>query len=388
MLTVEQIVWTREALERLYDLAFLERHITLPPVAGRYASARAVQHALIEAIQQIKPPTETPLNSMAWRVYNALHERYLSGMTQTEAAAELNVSLRQLRRDQMRGVAAVAALLFEAAGTEPAVTSTASLPDRPHSGLTHIDEALRSAVTTLEPLLSQQTLHVSVHAEAPLPPAIGDRMVIRQLLILSLNWVIQDARCATLEARIEPANTAIWVTLPAPASCGPQSDLDAITHLADRIGAIVQTCHNPPALQITFPASVRRCILMIDDDPDAIELVRRSLETTDEFNLVAVTHPEEALREALEIRPDCILLDVMMPVLDGWELLAQFKSHPQLAGTPIVVSSVLGSETLARALGASDVLPRPYSALSLLQTLRAVTAVRPTTASTPGITAR
>lgn len=376
MVTPDQLAWTREALERLYDLAFLEQHIALPPAAGRYASARAAQRALTEAVQQLKPPAHAPLNSMAWRVYNALNERYLNGMTQAEAAAELNVSLRQLRRDQTRGVAAVASLLFASADAGSIPPSPAPSLDRPHSGLTHIEETLRSAIATLEPLLSQRALRVSIRADASLPPAIGDRMVIRQLLILSLNCVAQTAQQATLEARVELANSAIRVTLPAPASFGAQSDLDAISQLADRIGAAVQTRHDPPALQIVLPASVRRCILMIDDDPDAIELVRRSLETSDEFDLVAVTQPENALRDALEIRPDCILLDVMMPVLDGWELLAQFKSHPEFASTPIIVSSVLGSETLARALGASGALPRPYSAASLLQTLRAVTEPR------------
>jgi len=388
MVTPEQIAWTREALERLYDLAFLERHIALPPAAGRYPSARAAQRAITAAIRQIKPPPNAPLSSMAWRVYNTLNERYLSGMTQAEAAAELSVSLRQLRRDQMRGVAAVAALLFSPANSESASLSPASQSDRPQSGLTHVEEAVRSAITTLEPVLSQQALQVSLRVDEPLPPAIGDRMVIRQLLILSLNWVAQSARGATLEARIELANHAIRVTLSAPAAFGLQSDLDAIVHLAERIGAVVSARQDPPALQITLPASVRRCVLMIDDDPDAIALVRRSLETSDEFDLLAVTRPEDALREALEIRPDCILLDVMMPVLDGWELLAQFKSHPELSATPIVVSSVLGSETLARALGASAALPRPYSAASLLQTLRTVTASRPATGEPSGATAR
>lgn len=377
MVTPDQLAWTREALERLYDLAFLERHIALPPAAGRYPSARAAQRALTEAVQQLKPPAHAPLNSMAWRVYNALNERYLSGMTQAEAAAELNVSLRQLRRDQTRGVAAVASLLFASADAGSLTPSPAPSLDRPHSGLTHIEETLRSAITTLEPLLSQQGLRVSIRADASLPPALGDRMVIRQLLILSLNCVAQTARQTALEARVEQVNNAIRVTLPAPASSfGTQSDLDAISQLADRIGVAVQTRHDPPALQIMFPASVRRCILMIDDDPDAIELVRRSLETSDEFDLVAVTQPENALRDALEIRPDCILLDVMMPVLDGWELLARFKSRPEFASTPVIVSSVLGSEALARALGASAALPRPYSAAALLQTLRAVTGPR------------
>lgn len=372
MVTAEQLTWTREALERLYDLAFLEKHIMSQVVKEYYASARNAQSSLIKAIQQLKPPANVPLNSMAWRIYNALNERYLSGLTQNEAAIELNISLRQLRRDQMRGIAAVASLLFGTAQTKPADTSLLASSERPRYSLTNVEEALRSAIAILEPLLNQRGLQVSVCTDGSSPPITGDRMVIRQLLILSLNWTIHRAQHTKLEAHIKPTGSQVFVRLLAAETSGPCNELDAIEHLAHSIGATVQASDHPSALQIAFPACVRRCVLMIDDDQDAIELVRRSLETTNEFELVAITHPENALREALELRPDCILLDVMMPTLDGWELLAQFKSHPELVAIPVIISSVLGGETLARALGASGVLPRPYATASLLQTLRNV----------------
>lgn len=372
MVTKEQLAWTREALERLYDLAFLESHIMSPTVREYYTSARAAQSSLIKVIQQLKPPANVPLNSMAWRIYNALNERYLSGLTQSEAAVELNISLRQLRRDQMRGIAAVASLLFSAAQAKPAGASLPASSERPQYSLTNVEEALRSAIAILEPLLNQRGLQVSIHMDGPAPSIIGDRMMMRQLLILSLNWIILRAQHTKLEAHIKSAGLQVYVKLLTAGFPGPRDELDAIRHLAQSIGATVQASDHSSELQIAFPACVRRCILMIDDDQDAIELVRRSLETTNEFELVAITHPENALREALELRPDCILLDVMMPTLDGWELLAQFKSHPELLAIPVIISSVLGGETLARALGASGVLPRPYTTASLLQTLRSV----------------
>ncbi|GIV83351.1 MAG: hypothetical protein KatS3mg052_0358 [Candidatus Roseilinea sp.] len=362
-----QLNWTREALERLYDLAFLEQHITLPPAAGKYASGYAAQRALVDAIQRLKPAPSVPRHSVAWRVYNVLHERYVSGLTQAEAAEALNMSLRQLRRDQMRAVVALAALLFDVAEGGPVTMPTS---DRPRSQLTSIKEALRSALATLGPVMAQHGVHVDVRIEGSPLPVVGDRMVIRQLLILALNWVIQPMQQERLEIRITSGGQRVQLSLPVLGTRQNEGDLDAVRTLAEGIG--VQVWQRPAALELSFPTSARHCVLMVDDDPDAIALVRRSLEVTDEFDLVAVTHPELAVRDALEIRPACILLDVMMPVVDGWELLTQLKAHAELATTPIIVSSVLGSETLARALGASAVLPRPFRADVLRETLRAV----------------
>jgi CheY-like chemotaxis protein len=65
------------------------------------------------------------------------------------------------------------------------------------------------------------------------------------------------------------------------------------------------------------------------------------------------------------------VLDLMMPDRDGWELLSLLKTHPETAAIPVVVSSVLRQEELARALGAAAVLTKPFTPAQLLDTLRA-----------------
>ena len=73
-------------------------------------------------------------------------------------------------------------------------------------------------------------------------------------------------------------------------------------------------------LGISLPAAVMRCVLVVDDNVDEIELIRHYLAQTNEYYVIAATRAEDAIRQAVEQRPDCILLDVMMPGRDGWEL--------------------------------------------------------------------
>src|SRR5690349_8351074 len=90
MSLIEQIAWTRETLERLYDLAYLQRSISTAPEPITFRDARELQTTLLRLIQQIKPTLDVPPSSLAWRVFNALEHRYVRALSQTEAAAELN----------------------------------------------------------------------------------------------------------------------------------------------------------------------------------------------------------------------------------------------------------------------------------------------------------
>ncbi|MEJ2481973.1 MAG: response regulator [Gemmatimonadota bacterium] len=99
-------------------------------------------------------------------------------------------------------------------------------------------------------------------------------------------------------------------------------------------------------------------ILTIDDDPAARSLLRRILER-ESFRVVEATDGPDGLQKARESLPDCITLDVMMPGMDGWEVLAELKRDPRLAGIPVVMVSILDERHLGFSLGASDYLTKP-----------------------------
>jgi PleD family two-component response regulator len=121
--------------------------------------------------------------------------------------------------------------------------------------------------------------------------------------------------------------------------------------------------------RIIVPSSSQRMtVLAIEDNLDTLDLWRRYVYGTP-FGLVEETHPEQALDRAISLHPALIILDVMMPGTDGWELLREMRSHPALAATPIIVCTVLPQRDLALSLGASDFIQKPATGRTFRATL-------------------
>ncbi len=86
-------------------------------------------------------------------------------------------------------------------------------------------------------------------------------------------------------------------------------------------------------------------ILVIDDDPNIHDLMRRAL-TKEGFRVEIASGGEEGIRRAREIKPSVIALDVMMPHKDGWKVLRELKSDPELAYIPVVMVTILDNKQM------------------------------------------
>lgn len=109
-------------------------------------------------------------------------------------------------------------------------------------------------------------------------------------------------------------------------------------------------------------------VLIVEDNPLAAELVTRMVESAGFRTEVARTGTE-ALGKARDLDPVAITLDVLLPELDGWGVLAQLKRDPATSHIPVLVVSVIDEPQLAIALGAFDYLVKPVRANDLLQRL-------------------
>src|SRR5512143_4118887 len=78
----------------------------------------------------------------------------------------------------------------------------------------------------------------------------------------------------------------------------------------------------------------KKLIMCIDDDPGVITLYKRYLEKQD-YQVIGVIDPTKAVEEARRLLPYAITLDVMMPKMDGWDVLADLKKTPEISHTPI-----------------------------------------------------
>jgi len=108
-------------------------------------------------------------------------------------------------------------------------------------------------------------------------------------------------------------------------------------------------------------------VLVIDDDAEACEIIRRFLEK--DFNVVTAISGEQGLRLAHELQPAAITLDVMMPEMDGWSVLRALKADPQLNKIPVIMLSMIDDRTRGYSLGAVDYLTKPVDRELLRKTL-------------------
>jgi signal transduction histidine kinase/DNA-binding response OmpR family regulator len=113
-------------------------------------------------------------------------------------------------------------------------------------------------------------------------------------------------------------------------------------------------------------------VLVIDDDPDAQDLVSRTLAPLG-FEVYLASNGDEGMALAVDLRPGVILLDVRMPGRDGWSVLASLKSDPELGRIPVVVYSMVNERQLGLGLGAADYLVKPVSRQRLVETVTRVT---------------
>ncbi len=99
-------------------------------------------------------------------------------------------------------------------------------------------------------------------------------------------------------------------------------------------------------------------ILVIDDQPEAREIVRRLL-VTEGFRVLEAASGEHGLALARDQRPDAITLDVLMPGMDGWAVLEALKAEPAVADIPVIMLTMLDDHRLGFALGAAEYLTKP-----------------------------
>lgn len=116
-------------------------------------------------------------------------------------------------------------------------------------------------------------------------------------------------------------------------------------------------------------------VLIIDDDADIRSIVRLSLSRLGGMTVVEAASGAEGVRKARDEKPDVILLDMMMPAMDGSATLAALRSQPATATTPVIFLTAKAERTETdrlMALGARGVLIKPFDPRTLSTDVRAL----------------
>jgi DNA-binding response OmpR family regulator len=117
-------------------------------------------------------------------------------------------------------------------------------------------------------------------------------------------------------------------------------------------------------------------VLVVDDDPVILELLRINFEM-EGFEVVSACDGRAGLERAVADAPDLVISDIMMPNVDGLQMLAQIRAEPAIAGLPVVLLSAKAQQTEVQAgldLGADDYVTKPFDPLELLDRVNALLA--------------
>lgn len=270
-----------------------------------------------------------------------------------------------------------------------------------------IDKLLDEVVSTIEPLAARQQNRLEVEREAALGHIYSDATKIRQALLNLLSNACKFTEKGTVgfQARREARDDDDWLVFAVrdsgigmtPEEMGrlfeefTQADASTTRKYGGtglglaisrrfcqllggdievgsepgrgstftmRIPAVEPIAAAPPAATTREKLPPGGVILVIDDDPAALDLLSRFLRK-EGFEVLAASSGAEGLRLARERHPNVITLDIIMPDIDGWEVLQTLKSDPELADIPVIILTMLDDQQRGYALGATEFLVKP-----------------------------
>ncbi len=119
-------------------------------------------------------------------------------------------------------------------------------------------------------------------------------------------------------------------------------------------------------------------ILVVDDEVYILHILDFIL-GAESYDVVTATNGEQALQKVREEKPDLVILDIMMPKLDGYETCRMIKSDPATKNIPVILLTAKGREVdqkLGREVGANDYMTKPFSPSKLIERVQAILGVR------------
>ena len=382
----------RQALQNLHDFVYLQKlpltGLLSAPNGTLDQGVRKLRAEILDAIERLNPPGTMPSRAKERRPYALLYGHYVQGVTSAELAEELAISIRQLRREHARAVEAVLDLLWEklnvqldanaktgqedeAGGqNQTAENETEQLISQAQVDDLSVADLVDGIFSTLKPLAHSRSMLLENALPDGLPLVRANRVVLRQGLMGLVSSALQ--RFSNGEIRVEMADGGdfeLWIKAEGETQgSGPaKAGLDVSRKLIASLGGEVEIEAGPPhwRAKIRLLMAEEIPLLVMDDNPGLVELYRRYLAGRG-YRVFEAHSADEVIATAKKQNLKLIILDVMMPDQDGWEVLQRLKAAATTQTIPVMICSVLDETELAAALGASDYLHKPVSQDALL----------------------
>jgi CheY-like chemotaxis protein len=384
----------RDALLHVYDVGYLQAHPLLGVMEPRATGPR-LRQALLDAIEALRPGADVAPTARAWRLHHILEARYIECHEVAEVMEQVALSSAQYHREHHRALQMVAVLLWErwqVAGRWPAAAGEAPSDPaagaesirREAEGLVHDRHAgrvdLGQVVEHLRPLVGSlaagRPIDLLIDAPEALPAIAGERVAVRQLLLVLLSQVVGAVERGVIEMGLSQRGRQVVVAVSGPATAAPGQVQRGLAESRPFVEALRGTiCHQAATapdgrwtIEIGLPVYTRPTLLVVDNNADFLRLVELYL-TGGDWEIVGASSVEEATAHARRLHPNVILLDVIIPGRDGWDLLLDLRAHAATLDIPVIICSVLNEPSMATALGATAYLQKPVSQGQLMAAL-------------------
>lgn len=384
-----------ETLDSLYDPVALQNNplIEILNLETAPHPASALRHALIDAIEALRPNDNTPLQTNAWRFYNLLSQRYVEQLSQKTVARNLALSPRQLRRIRPGALQELTGYLCEnhkvrfdvqllAEGTpEHDSEETESLQSQeirrisrnyPQTRL-EMTPLLREVLTTVRPLLEEAGVMIECDLSEQVPPLAAQSSTTKHLFLSLLSTLASGMSTGVLQievtldtpcglVQIKPGG----ISRPAALAMSEQFDQNKglLRHLAAATSGSLETKFDDAGcletITVRLPLVDQATVLIVDDNVDSLKLLDRFLSGT-RYRAICLSDESETVSVAEANHPDIIVLDLLLPDTDGWQLLERLRENPRTCDIPVLICTILPQKQLALTLGAAGFVRKPIT---------------------------
>lgn len=389
------------ALQNLYDPVVLlkSRLVVLLKLESRPNPGLALQDLITSSIEALRPRLDVPLHSNAWRLFNVLTLRFVEQSSQSLVADTLGLSVRQLRRHEKGAEQLLSEFIWKsyhladsaviieneqnlnttdehikifASQEDELVWLKESIPDT----LADVAELIKTTITTINPVILKNGINIFYHIGKETNEVTGPVSIMRQTLINLMLGMVNLQGCTLIDISHEfPDQTRliIKITTNVKAENLDTNQIDDYLSMAKNLARLFDgeiTSLEIPTYEVSLliPLKEKIPVLFVDDNADTLQLFQRYLSGSN-YQFYGVQNPDRALNIALEIKPKVVLMDVMMPGMDEWELLGRFRNHPEFEKVPVVICTILPHEELALALGATGFIRKPVIRQAFLSVL-------------------
>jgi len=390
----------KEILNHISDPAHLEnsnllRILLTSEETSHPSHLQTLRVRIREGINLLQPPEDTPPNATEWRCYRILTLRYLQLKEWHTIEEELGLSQRQVQRDLKKGFDALVTILWDRyinISAEKSVSDEVSPGAKEKSDHELIEDELKNweisfVLYNLRQIIDQarqlceSLLRTNLHDRityADMDPNLSikvDQILTRQGFYKLLTMVGHDP--ATIHLNLHTRHISdhfVELTFRYTHSVDldiKNLDLARLFFTIQGVNQTIESKAGETVVSVILPLGAQNCCLVIDDVESVRRLIERMLGSY-AIQVFGADNFQDALELAQLMKPSFILLDILMPRMDGWQMIKSLKNNPATRDIPIIISSVLFEPELSKAEGAVAYIRKPINRLELIETLQSL----------------